>query len=253
LGKTQSALVALDPTVDIDEELLVDSFVPKFGLVTKSEIEISDSDAQGVTDEYDDDFEVHQDVWDFSAAPVCPPFDGWSLGGATGIVGNYYLDWMVNGEECISICVGEIDTEAGDDRESVILVDPLTNEFRVVPSGRLWDQLQDWQAFHLWDSSTRSLSPINPSNSWQRLKSHQAIVATTASKVGQIECWQSAFETHVEKSTDHGSNDIVFMAGSDKTESVTTVSAKPVLASRLADMLVQTIGTSEPLLVLKRD
>jgi hypothetical protein len=253
LNRIQSALLALDVTADIEDDDLVDSFVPKFRPLPSPEAESSvsvDTDDDALSD---DDFEVHQHVSDTSSSLVCPPFDGWSLGGATGIVGNYYLDWMVDSEERIAICAGEIDANPSVKLESIILVDPLTNEYHVAPTELELSGIDQLQAFKLWDSKTLSLSAINPSSDWHRLKSHQAIVATTAAGLDKLEGWQSACETQNGKAAELQADSSVSMENVSQTSPIKTAAAKPVTANQLAKMLIQTLGTKDPLLVLMRD
>lgn len=250
LGRAQSALVALDPVAEIEDDELVDSFVHKLRPEPKPETD------QVVIDEFaefDDDFEVFQQVSDSAGSLVCPPFDGWSLGGSTGIVGNYYLNWMVDNDEHISICAGEVETMGLDKRESVILIDPLTNEYRVVPGECEQDRVPQRQTFQLWDLKSFSFSVINPSTDWHRLESHQAIIATTSNDVSKIKCWRSALKNHFEQTTE-----FVPKAGSSSTAAIETNPIKTsatnsVSTNQLADVLIKTLGTSDPLLVLKRD
>ena len=253
LNRIQSALLAFDVTAEIEDDALVDSFVPKFELAANSEAESSvcndaDDDAQ-----LDDDFEVHQHVSENSLSLVCPPFDGWSLGGATGIVGNYYLDWMVDSEERIAICAGEIDSNKSQKPESVALVDPLTNEYRVVASELEQSDARQLQAFKLWDSKTLTMSTIDPSAGWHRLKSHQAIVSTTANSFDKIQCWRSAFESQFGQVTERQADSSVSIEGASETNPINTAAARSISANQMAEMLTQLLGTSDPLLVLKRD
>ena len=62
LNRIQSALLAFDVTAEIEDDALVDSFVPKFELVANSEAESSVSKDADDVEQLDDDFEVHQHV-----------------------------------------------------------------------------------------------------------------------------------------------------------------------------------------------
>ncbi len=177
LSKTRSAMAGLTFDVDVsDDEIFVDSFVPKYsrvelGNVTNEVVE-SSVGIRGTGSTRSDDFEVCQDISE-SSSVVAPPFDGWSLGGSTGINDEVYLDWQVDQNERIAISVGEIESTFGDsDSESIIKVDPLTSEYRIATKG-------EFQVCYIWDSATGSVSPMLPSKSWTRIGVGNAIVVTT--------------------------------------------------------------------------
>ena len=178
LRRTRSAMAGFtpDPFVD-DDEILVDSFVPKFGRVETDHVTYQDQDAfvefeNSATTEADDEFEVCQEL-SSGGTMVAPPFDGWALGGSTGIVGDVYLDWMVDQNERIAISVGKIESAFGNgDSESIIKVDPLTSEFRITSRG-------DLQSCYLWDSAAESVIPMKESDHWTHVKVGDAIIATT--------------------------------------------------------------------------
>ncbi len=184
LARSQSALAAFDPNAKFDESGLVDSFVPKFGSRLTDAKFVVDTDAFVLQSPV-----VHDTVESGNGSLVAPPFEGWELGGQTGIVNNLFLDWMVDEEERISICAGDIESE-GKTRELKIVVDPLTNEYRVeVEAETCLDQSlpAELGSFFVWDSKTLNLQPIESGN-WTRLKSSQAIVATTAKQVDRNQC-----------------------------------------------------------------
>ena len=108
-----------------NDENLIDSFVPKFLSESNRNESVGDSASDLSDRSADGDFEVEQFVGDSAVSLVAPPFAGWSFGGATGIVGNYYLDWTVDEEERISLVAGEIDSETNADREAMLTIDPL--------------------------------------------------------------------------------------------------------------------------------
>ena len=257
LKKTQSALVALDTTAEMDEEFLVDSFVPKFGLDdSETPTPETGSIATDRNGDFDEDFEVQQSVSDTSSELVCPPFEGWSLGGSTGIVDDRFLDWMVDGDEHITIMAGEIDRVDDDDRVSKILVDPLTHEYHVSPIEK--ESTPNCQAFYLWDSRFHSLSKIDSDGGWHRLKSHQAIVATPRSiNVEQIASCQEAIEAffRCENESDSSTDSIRpdLNGYSSLKPNHSALDCQRVPTGQLAEMLVQLLESPSPLLVLQRD
>ncbi len=248
LNRIQSALVALDTTAEIEDDVLVDSFVPKFRVVSNPGAEVAGLNDSVAPASSDDDFELYSCVSESSASLVCPPFDGWSLGGSTGIADNDYLDWMVDDEERIAICAGKIDMPTLMDAETVILVDPLTREYQISPSQHSCGDAGDSITFLLWDSKTHRLSVINPSADWQRLDPHQAIVATTAKSSQFIESWQSSTESHFKQMMAHESG--ASAPGLIETGSDRLGASKPVSTTELAEHLMETLGSADPLLVL---
>jgi hypothetical protein len=112
------------------------------------------------------------------------------MGGQTGITQDLFLDWLVDDEERISICAGEIES-TNETSEVKIVIDPLTQEYRV--EGQLdrkdGDSLCSGnQTFFLWDSKSCELNEVT-TGGWTRLKSSQAIIATTASDLAGLKCW----------------------------------------------------------------
>ena len=169
------AVLPSESKFEREVEIWVDSFVPKFGRVAAGN---ADSDFQG-TDSPDygsdsfDDFEVFQELTQTESKLVSPPFDGWSLGGTTGIVDDTYLDWLVDPQERIAISVGKIESAHGDgDRQTVLKVEPLTSEFRVAAQG-------DISAFYHLDSAASEFQKLSPSTNWTRLGVGDAIIAST--------------------------------------------------------------------------
>lgn len=176
LSRVRSVMAVLpsDSAVALDDEVLVDSFVPKFDRVETGNVRF---DAQNAccpsNTDCDDEFEVHQDLGESGGTLVSPPFAGWSLGGATGIVENTYLDWLVDGQERIAITVGKIESTYSDgDLRTVLEVEPLTSEFRVSTRGEI-------EVFYHLDVAGARIDRVKPSQQWTRLGVGEAIIAST--------------------------------------------------------------------------
>ena len=194
LSKNRSALAALDSRSSVgDDEVLVDSFVPKYGRRWDDLVPLDGSARIPGQDSQDTDFELRQSVSDSlifepGAELVTPPFPGWSLGGKTGIDGHVYLDWTVDSQERIAISVGKIESDLGiGDAETTITVDPLTNEYQVSGDDTL-------SAFYIWDSRSKVVFRADRSKQWCRLKPFQSIVTTTALQLSAIDCVETIHE-----------------------------------------------------------
>ena len=181
LSRVRSAMAALPGeslTTQDEHEILVDSFVPKFGRVETGNVSFgstssSSRSSSSRTTDCDDEFEVLQELGGANGKLVPPPFAGWTLGGTTGIVEDTYLDWLVDGQERIAISVGKIESAYGDgDQQSVLKVEPLTSEFRVAARG-------DLKAFYHWDAAAMRIDLVGPSTNWKRLGVGDAIIACT--------------------------------------------------------------------------
>ena len=129
LKRARSALAGFAPTEVAQSEEVVDSFVPRdVNSRDRWDDDKLDPAEVEIELEVDTDFDVCQDIGESTL--VKPPFEGWSLGGATGIAGSIYVDWRVNSKEQISITVGRIESDLGvGDSESIVQVDPLSNEY----------------------------------------------------------------------------------------------------------------------------
>jgi hypothetical protein len=229
LGRARSALAALDPSTDVaDDELLIDSFAPKFEHRRRwndvTEPADSHDDSRDSTCEQTDenDFEVHQEIdasiSNSSIGLVQPPFAGWNLAGETGIADDTYLDWLVDSDERISIMAGRIESDLGvGDTQATLVVDPLTSEY-------LLEGPTDFQAFYLWCSDSKSLCLMEPSQQWKVLHPGQAIVGTTSANFIANDRWASQVAELADDSADE-----------------------------LALMLSESLGESERLLVLQRN
>jgi len=256
--RAQSALAAFDPAAEVNDENLMDSFVPKFlseanrsELGNGSETVLSNRSA-------DDDFEVEQFVGDSAVSLVAPPFAGWSFGGATGIVGNYYLDWTVDEEERISLVAGEIDSESDTGREATLTIDPLTQEYRLVPSGVLTPREDDFTVFYLWNEKTESLHPIEPGETWSHLGEGEAIVATTNGAMKELNTLKYSnsrqlAEAGVEKAGFRDFENLDCNLAALGRSQFSKPHAESLKAAELATFFRQTSGSTQPLLVLKRD
>jgi hypothetical protein len=213
-NKMRSVVAAVAPENMEDEDIvLIDSFVPTTGNSrrTDADFEICESPVKsGVVDEFETEFEDAQDVSDSSGTLVRPPFEGWALGGATGIAGSMYLDWRVDAEEQICITVGKIESDFGiGDASTTINVDPLTCEYQVLGSKELI-------AFCVWDSKSMSLSPLQSQHQWRRLLPGQAIIATTSSKLAETELFGSRDEDRLEHPANQTSVDSLANADADQ-------------------------------------
>ncbi len=258
LKRAQSALAAFDPAAEVNDDNLMDSFVPKFLSETnrseagnRSEIKLSNRSE-------DDGFEVEQFVGESAVSLVAPPFDGWSFGGATGIVGNYYLDWAVDEEERISLIAGEIESESDSGREAKLTIDPLTQEYRLARSGVQAPRGEDFRVFYLWNEKTESLHPIELVENWSRLGESEAIIATTNEALRDLDTLQYSncrqlFESGIPKAECRVSENLDFEIGEFKSSQLLESKVESYKAADLATFFRQTTGGTQPLLVLKRD
>ena len=257
LKRAQSALVAFDPEAEINDENLIDSFVPKFLTEAKRNQPLCDSASDVSDPPADDDFEVEQFVSDSAVSLVAPPFAGWSFGGATGIVGNYYLDWTVDELERISLVAGEIDSELDSGCEATLTIDPLTQEYRLGRSDVQTPVSDDFTFFYLWNERTESLHPIQSGDNWCSLGANEAIVATTNGALRELNtvnysnCQQLA-EVGVKTgdTRDPWKSEVNLIEDQHPRFSP---NAELYKAADLATFFRQTTGNSQPLLVLKRD
>ena len=258
LKRAQSALVAFDPDAEINEENLIDSFVPKFLTESKRTETLDNSAIECFGSPSDDDFEVEQFVGDSAVSLVAPPFAGWSFGGATGILGNYYLDWTVDEEERISLVAGEIDSVMDSGREATLTIDPLTQEYRLGSPERQSSMEDEFTFFYLWNERTEILQPIRSGDHWCGLQVDEVIVATTNRALRDLDslhcfdCQHQFADSAVQKtafcepsSTGVTSAEIAYSRFSPNREATK--------AADLATFFRQTTGNSQPLLVLKRD
>jgi hypothetical protein len=258
LKRAQSALVAFDPAAEINDENLIDSFVPKFLSESNRNESVGDSASDLSDRSADGDFEVEQFVGDSAVSLVAPPFAGWSFGGATGIVGNYYLDWTVDEEERISLVAGEIDSETDADREATLTIDPLTQEYRLGSPGVQTPNGNDFTVFYLWNERTESLHPIESGETWSNLLPNEAIVATTNGAMRELDtlkyshCRQLA-EAGVEKAGFRESENSDCNLAALGRSQFSKPHAESIKAAELATFFRQTTGSSQPLLILKRD
>ena len=244
LQQTRSALAGFAPeAIQVDQnEILTDSFVPKFNYGRRwsdTEFELAtDPSVEVAVDTNETAFTVEFDLPDNGSA-VAPPFEGWSLGGETGIVGKSYLDWLVSNDEKIVMTSGKIESSFGTgDSQTIVEIDPLTNEFSVTGN-------QDLETFYLWDSKSQTISPLKASQEWDRLTSGQAIVATTSVKFGEL----------VDGEAIDGRQRSASSNDSDRSHK-----RQPFTAERVSELLGQKLGEfddlelqQDKLLVLMRD
>jgi hypothetical protein len=262
LKRAQSALVAFDPAAEINDENLIDSFVPKFLSESKRVEAASQAANQPSVFHEDDDFEVEQFVGDSAVSLVAPPFSGWSFGGATGIIGNYYLDWTVDGEERISLVAGEIDSELDSGREATLAIDPLTQEYRLGSSDALMPAGNDLNVFYLWNERTESLHPIESGERWCSLRAHEAIVATTNGSIRELDTVKySNSQPNSQRQNDSAAQEDDLCKSENPECGVAVLEqsrsaqpyVRPLGAVELATFFRQSMGSSQPVLVLKRD
>ncbi len=198
LSKAQSTIAAFSPPAIEDEDaILVDSFIPRYDTDYRDDC---------------DDFVVDQ-VCKFTelgavcdafgnpsrrdaAAPANFPLSGWLIGGAPGFFDGNYVDWRLNEGGKIELILGQL--EANDrsegvesfdpssyrgtdghcdsdrsEQETILLIDPRTNEFRF--SGTML------RGFWLLDGQQNKLVPLEQLPEHRHLNSSQAIVVTSAS------------------------------------------------------------------------
>lgn len=170
LTRTRSALAALTPeAVSSDDEYLVDSFIPRFE--TSDDFEVVDPEMIEECFGHDE-FQVCQSL--NSQSLVTLPFDGWQLGGQTGIISQSYLDWRIDEAEQVSISVGKIESDLGfGDAETTLKFDPLTSEYQVQGSSAL-------SGLFLLDQNDLSCTRLKVEEKWSALKAGQAILAVAS-------------------------------------------------------------------------
>ena len=168
--KVQGLLAALtDPAEGTDQ--LVDSFAPMytnldeeqdsdFALEQGSDFEDKYGSAFVVKQEFDSNWLANENIW-----------SGWSFAGATGIVGDAYLDWEQRGDT-LTAYVGRIESSFGvGDTESSLEVNAVSQQFKVSEGNTL-------AAFFFWDRRGGRLQSVEP-GSWQTLYSQSAIIVST--------------------------------------------------------------------------
>lgn len=200
LTRARSALAALAPNqIEDEDEILVDSFIPKFDFPESRMISVDDSDFIVVDPEElaecfggeHDDFVLSHEV-EFSeptreSSPnsklVKPPFAGWSIGGKPGIADQTYVDWRVNSAEQICLSLGKIESSFGTgDAEATLKADPLTSEFVLEGSVCL-------NGYYYFDSASGKLSEVEFSTDWIRLNTNDSLVVCT-SPIPNIESFE---------------------------------------------------------------
>ena len=170
--KVQGLLSALtDPVEGTDQ--LVDSFAPTYtNLVEGKDQDLDFAMEQGsdfdepfdsafvVKQEFDSNFLCDESVW-----------ADWSFAGATGIVGDAYLDWEQRGDT-LTAFVGRLESSFGvGDTESSLEVNAVSRQFKVNEENTL-------AAFFFWDRRGGRLQSVAP-GSWQTLYSQGAIIVST--------------------------------------------------------------------------
>jgi hypothetical protein len=192
LLKSQSALMAFEPDTDVDDDELVDSFIPNFGRRVSDLVADQPSESRSNLDfsSADSEFDLHQDVA-AKESLIKLPFEGWALGGSTGIVGNHFLDWRIDENEWIAISAGEIESES--EREWSLQVQPLTSKFRLFSpkDDSIANQDAIVQAsFCIWDLNSFGLRRIEPDTQWQSLATSESIIATTATALEDVQLYR---------------------------------------------------------------
>ena len=168
--KVQGLLAALtDPAESPDQ--LVDSFAPMytnldedqdsdFTLDQGKECEDVYGSAFVVKQEFDSNWLANDNIW-----------SDWSFAGATGIVGDAYLDWEQRGDT-LTAYVGRIESCFGvGDTESFLEVNAVSRQYKVSEGNTL-------AAFFFWDRRGGRLQSVEP-GSWQTLYSQSAIIVST--------------------------------------------------------------------------
>ena len=168
LDKVQSLLAALTNSGEADSQL-VDSFAPALqGTVAGEDFVLHQNN------DFDDDLEsgfVVKQEFDSGWLTGKSVWDGWSIAGASGIVGESYLDWAQQGD-LLTVYVGRIESSFGvGDTESSLEVNAVSRQFKVCEDNTL-------AAFFFWDRRGGQLRSVEP-GSWQDLYSQGAIVVST--------------------------------------------------------------------------
>ena len=170
LGKVQGLLAALTNSGE-DDNQMIDSFVPTLENINADQ----SSDFTLCQDnEFDSDYEpafVVKQEFDSSWLPEKSVWDGWSIAGASGIVGESYLDWSQEGD-VLTVYVGQIESSLGaGDTESCLEVNAVSRQFKVCEDNT-------FAAFFFWDRRGGQLRSVEP-GSWQTLYTEGAIVVST--------------------------------------------------------------------------
>ena len=168
--KVQGLLAALtEPAESTDQ--LVDSFAPTytnldedqdsdFALEQGKDFEDVYGSAFVVKQEFDSNWLANDNIW-----------SDWSFAGATGIVGDAYLDWEQRGDT-LTAYVGRIESSFGvGDTESSLEVNAVSRQYKVSEGNTL-------AAFFFWDRRGGRLQSVTP-GSWQTLYSQGAIIVST--------------------------------------------------------------------------
>ena len=258
LKRAQAALIAVDPAEKSNGQNQIDHFVPKFSSESKRIDSVGGSVSACSDLATDDDFEAEQFLGDSAFSLVAPPFVGWSFGGATGIAGEYYLNWTVDEEERISLVAGRIDSKIEGARIATLTIDPLTQEYRFVSSEVPMSPSNDFTFFYLWSERTESLHPIESGETWSNLLPDESIVATTNGAMRELDTLKYFNCRHL---TEAGVQKVGYQESnlSDCNLSLfecsqnSLTSAASIKAAELATFFRQTAGNAHPLLVLKRD
>ena len=167
--RVQSLFTALTSPTE-DDNHLVDSFAPSPTNVSADEDTDFALHQDNRDDEFDSAFVVKQE-FDSNWLPEKSVWSDWSIAGASGIVGESYLDWSQQGDE-LTVYVGQIESNLGvGDTESSLEVNAVSRQFRVCEENTL-------AAFFFWDRRGGQLRSVEP-GCWHTLYSHGAIVVST--------------------------------------------------------------------------
>ena len=128
LQKAHRLLTALTNSAD-DNNQLVDSFAPTLENAVPSEssdfVVCQEND---FADEYESAFVVEQQ-FDSGWLPETSVWSGWSIAGASGIVGESYLDWSQQGD-VLTVYAGRIESSFGvGDTESSMEINAISRQF----------------------------------------------------------------------------------------------------------------------------
>ena len=168
--KVHRSLAALTNPTEGDSHL-VDSFAPMLDNAVADETpDFILCQDNGIDSEFESAFVVKQD-FDSSWLPEKSVWNGWSIAGASGIVGESYLDWSQQGD-VLTVYVGQIESSLGvGDTESSLEVNAVSQQFRVSEDNTL-------AAFFFWDRRGGQLRSIEP-GCWHTLYSQGAIIVST--------------------------------------------------------------------------
>ena len=166
--KVQGLLAGLTNPV-VDESELVDSFSPILTNLDEDDDFVLAQD-NGFDGEFESTFVVKQE-FDSNWLASEGVWSNWSFAGATGLVGNAYLDWAQRGD-ILTVYVGRIESSFGmGDTESSLEVNAVRQQFKVSEENTL-------AAFFFWDRRGGRLQSVAP-GSWHDLYSEGAIVVST--------------------------------------------------------------------------